>query len=90
MSVFFLLNLTDWRKREVLKWPQRMGITMGIARGIQFLHNGITPGIYGNNLKIDNILLDQSLTAKISSYGISLPTKVIKKVWNIKSLFEAY
>jgi hypothetical protein len=68
-------HLTDWRRREVLKWPQRMGIAMGIARGIQYLHNGVAPGIFGNDLKIQNILLDDTLTPRISSYNISLPSK---------------
>jgi hypothetical protein len=68
--------LADWRKKEMLKWPQRMAITIGIARGVQFLHTGIAPGIFGNKLKIENILLDDSLTAKISSYNIPLPFKV--------------
>ncbi|XVE91440.1 hypothetical protein REPUB_Repub01dG0009900 [Reevesia pubescens] len=67
--------LTDWRKKEILKWPQRMAITIGAARGIQFLHTGIAPGIYGNDLKIDNILLDETLTAKISNYNTPLPLK---------------
>ncbi|GMJ13459.1 hypothetical protein like AT1G14390 [Hibiscus trionum] len=67
--------LTDWRKKETLKWPQRMAITIGAARGVQFLHTGISPGIYGNDLKIDNILLDATLTAKISDYNIPLPLK---------------
>ncbi|XVE53272.1 hypothetical protein DITRI_Ditri02bG0191300 [Diplodiscus trichospermus] len=67
--------LTDWRKKEILKWPQRMAITIGAARGIQFLHTGIAPGIYGNDLKIDNVLLDETLTAKISNYNIPLPLK---------------
>ncbi|CAL5418236.1 unnamed protein product [Camellia sinensis] len=53
-----------------------MRIVVGIARGIQFLHSRITPGMYGNDLKIENILLDKTLTAKISSYNISLPSKV--------------
>lgn len=65
--------MADWRKREVLKWPQRMAITMGIARGIQYLHTG---GVQGNDLKIENILLDESLTPKISSYKITFPSKV--------------
>ncbi|CAL5418260.1 unnamed protein product [Camellia sinensis] len=60
-------HLTDWIKREYLKWPQRRRIAVGIARGIQFLHSGITPGMYGNDLKIENMLLDKTLTAKISS-----------------------
>ncbi|KAJ0727053.1 putative protein kinase RLK-Pelle-LRR-VI-1 family [Helianthus annuus] len=68
-------HLTDWRKKEILKWPHRMGITMGIARGIQFLHTGTQHGIFGNDLKIETVLLDDNLTAKISSYNISLPSK---------------
>ena len=60
----------------MLKWPQRMAISIGIARGVQFLHTGVAPGIFGNNLKIENILLDDSLNAKISRYKIPLPSKV--------------
>ncbi|XP_010523448.1 PREDICTED: probable LRR receptor-like serine/threonine-protein kinase At1g14390 [Tarenaya hassleriana] len=65
--------LTDWRKKEVLKWPQRMAIAIGVARGIQFLHTGVAPGIFGNNLDIENILLDETLGAKICGYTIPLP-----------------
>ncbi|XP_031401283.1 probable LRR receptor-like serine/threonine-protein kinase At1g14390 [Punica granatum] len=67
--------LTDWRKKETLKWPQRMTIMIGIARGVQFLHAGVATGVFGNDLKIENILLDDSLTAKISGYKIPLPFK---------------
>lgn len=72
----FQLILADWRKKEMLKWPQRMAITIGVARGVQFLHTGIAPGIFGNKLKIENVLLDNSLSAKISGYNIPLPSKV--------------
>ncbi|KAL9306120.1 putative LRR receptor-like serine/threonine-protein kinaseRLK-Pelle-LRR-VI-1 family [Arabidopsis thaliana] len=68
--------LTDWRKKEVLKWPQRMSIAIGVARGIQFLHTGVAPGIFGNNLEIENVLLDETLTVKLSGYSIPLPSKV--------------
>ncbi|CAL5418247.1 unnamed protein product [Camellia sinensis] len=78
-------HLTYWIKREYLKWPQRRRITVGIARGIQFLHSGITPGMYGNDLKIENTLLDKTLTAKISSYNISLPSKIINRLIPPKS-----
>lgn len=53
-----------------------MAITIGIAKGTQFLHTGVVPGIFGNNLKIDNILLDDSLNPKVSGYKIPLPYKV--------------
>ncbi|XP_042499443.1 probable LRR receptor-like serine/threonine-protein kinase At1g14390 [Macadamia integrifolia] len=69
-------HLTDWRKRDMLKWPQRVAITVGVARGIQFLHTGITPGIFRNDIKIENILLDENLAAKISGYNLPLPVRV--------------
>uniref|UniRef100_A0A1J3GES1 non-specific serine/threonine protein kinase n=2 Tax=Noccaea caerulescens TaxID=107243 RepID=A0A1J3GES1_NOCCA len=68
--------LTDCRKKEVLKWPQRMSIAIGVARGIQFLHTGVAPGIFGNNLEIENVLLDDTFTVKLSGYTIPLPSKV--------------
>ena len=60
----------------MLKWPQRMSIAIGVARGIQFLHTGVAPGIFGNNLEIENVLLDETLTVKLSGYTIPLPSKV--------------
>ncbi|OVA13312.1 Protein kinase domain [Macleaya cordata] len=66
-------HLTDWRKKDMMKWSQRMSVTVGVARGIQFLHTGVTPGIFGNNLKIENIFLDENLTAKISTYFLPMP-----------------
>jgi hypothetical protein len=71
-----ILDTTDERKREMLRWPQRMAIIIGVARGIQFLHTGVAPGIFGNNVKIENVLLDDTLTAKLSDYKIPLPSKV--------------
>lgn len=70
-------QLEDGRKREMLKWPQRMAMSIGIARGVQFLHTGVAPGIYGNNLKIENVLLDDSLNAKVSRYNIPLISKSV-------------
>ncbi|KAJ8445445.1 hypothetical protein Cgig2_031258 [Carnegiea gigantea] len=65
-------HMTDWRRKERLKWPQRMTMSMGIARGVQFLHTGMAAGVIGNDLKVENILLDESLTPKISNYRIPL------------------
>ena len=67
----------DWRRKDKLKWPQRMTISMGIAKGVQFLHTGMVPGVFGNEINIENILLDESLTPKVSNYRIPLPYKVI-------------
>ncbi|EAY92138.1 hypothetical protein OsI_13849 [Oryza sativa Indica Group] len=66
---------TEGRK---LTWAQRISAAIGIANGIQFLHAGMMPGLFGNNLKINNILLDQNHVAKISSYNIPILGEAMK------------
>ncbi|CAL9102033.1 unnamed protein product [Musa textilis] len=63
-------HITEWRKREMLKWPQRLAAVTGVARGIRFLHTVTVPGIIGNDLNIENIMLGKTLTAKISNYNL--------------------
>ncbi|KAG2612553.1 probable LRR receptor-like serine/threonine-protein kinase At1g14390 [Panicum virgatum] len=65
-------HLTEWRKREMLKWPQRVSAAIGVARGIQFLHNVTAPGIVNNDLNIENILLDKTLTSKINDFNFPM------------------
>lgn len=69
-------TLRDWiserRARRALTWAQRIAAAIGIAKGIQFLHTGVVPGFFPNKLKITDILLDQNLVAKISSYNLPL------------------
>ncbi|XVF24592.1 hypothetical protein REPUB_Repub13aG0141000 [Reevesia pubescens] len=55
-----------------LNWTQRIAAAIGIAKGIQFLHTGILPGVFSNNLKITDVMLDQNLHVKISSYNLPL------------------
>ncbi|XP_077243206.1 putative LRR receptor-like serine/threonine-protein kinase At1g14390 [Tasmannia lanceolata] len=67
----------------MLKWPQRLAAATGIARGIQFLHTRIVPGVLGNNFNIKNILLDENLIAKISDYKLRRP--FINKITKVGS-----
>ncbi|GAU38723.1 hypothetical protein TSUD_396520 [Trifolium subterraneum] len=67
------IHLTD--RSKMLKWKQRMTIMIGIGRGIQYLHRGVNHGIFGNNIKIENILLDNNLNPKVSGYSIPFPSK---------------
>lgn len=74
-------HLTEWRKCEMLKWPQRVRAVIGVARGLQFLHTVMVPGLVGNGVDIENILLDETLTSKISNYRLPvLPKNKNKKV----------
>ncbi|XWS58561.1 hypothetical protein CRYUN_Cryun08bG0044700 [Craigia yunnanensis] len=62
--------ISEGHARRSLTWAQRISAAIGIAKGIQFLHTGIVPGVYSNNLKITDILMDQNLVAKISRYNL--------------------
>ncbi|XAR69887.1 Non-specific serine/threonine protein kinase [Bertholletia excelsa] len=77
-------NLRSWiserHARRTLSWSHRIGAAIGVAKGIQFLHTGIVPGVFSNKLKITDILLDQNLVAKISSYNLPLLAENVEKV----------
>jgi len=71
--------VADRHYRKSLTWTQRIEAAIGVAKGIQYLHTGIVPGVYSNNLKITDVLLDQNFVAKIKSYDqplLSLMRKV--------------
>lgn len=65
-------NLSERMTGEVLTWPERLGVLIGVARGILFLHTGVVPGIFHNNLKITNVLLDQNLVSKLKGYNLPM------------------
>ncbi|XP_062214362.1 probable inactive leucine-rich repeat receptor-like protein kinase At3g03770 isoform X2 [Phragmites australis] len=71
-----------------LTWAQRISAIIGVAKGIQFLHGGIVPGIVGNNLMITNILLDQNHVAKIGSYNIPILAEAMNSEGGAGSNFQ--
>nr|XP_034897524.1 probable LRR receptor-like serine/threonine-protein kinase At1g53430 [Populus alba] len=54
-----------------LDWKARFGICLGIARGLKYLHEEKRFKIVHGNIKPSNILLDNSLTAKLSDFGLA-------------------
>ncbi|KAL1103920.1 hypothetical protein V6Z11_D04G033900 [Gossypium hirsutum] len=62
----FLFNMN---KRPV--WKERARIALDVAKGIFYLHEECEVCIIHCNLKPHNILLDDSLTAKISDFGLA-------------------
>ncbi|OVA00891.1 Protein kinase domain [Macleaya cordata] len=72
-------HISEGPAGQKLTWAQRIAAVVGVAKGIQYLHTGIVPGVFSNNLKITDILLDQSLVAKISSYNLPLLTENMGK-----------
>ncbi|KAK7290667.1 hypothetical protein RIF29_05247 [Crotalaria pallida] len=70
--------ISDGHAGKSLSWTQRIGAAIGVAKGIQFLHTGIVPGVYSINLTIEDVSLDQNLVAKISSYDLPLLSNMRK------------
>ncbi|KAL5670567.1 hypothetical protein ACJX0J_022788, partial [Zea mays] len=52
-------------------WKTRVNICLGIARGLAYLHHGVSPHIVHRDIKASNILLDRDLTPKISDFGLA-------------------
>ncbi|XP_062169039.1 cold-responsive protein kinase 1-like isoform X2 [Alnus glutinosa] len=52
-------------------WETRRKICVGVAQGLAFLHEEISPHIIHRDIKASNILLDKDLTPKISDFGLA-------------------
>ncbi|XP_047153591.1 cold-responsive protein kinase 1-like [Vigna umbellata] len=52
-------------------WRTRCKISIGIARGLAYLHEEVRPHIVHRDIKASNILLDKDLTPKISDFGLA-------------------
>lgn len=76
--MIFTQCIAGRNSRRSLTWTQRIAAAVGIAKGIQFLHT--VAGVYSNNIKITDVLLDQNLAAKISSYNLPLMAESMAKV----------
>ncbi|KAJ9692199.1 hypothetical protein PVL29_011328 [Vitis rotundifolia] len=55
----------------VLNWKQRLQIAVDAAHGLEYLHNGCKPPIVHRDVKSSNILLTETLEAKIADFGMS-------------------
>lgn len=68
LRVWMLLPVPVSAEEPVLTWNQRLGIALGAAAGLQYLHS-CSPPIIHRDVKTANILLDQNMEAQVRCAG---------------------
>lgn len=58
-------------QRSTLGWEKLHEIALGIAKGIDYLHQGCNQRILHFDIKPHNILLDHNLNAKVADFGLA-------------------
>lgn len=71
MSSYSVLNSTERKGDHDLNWGVRYNICLGVALGLQHLHENALPRIIHRDIKAPNILLDKNLNAKIADFGLA-------------------
>ncbi|AES89380.2 receptor-like kinase [Medicago truncatula] len=73
-------------KDVFLGWDRLQNISLGIAKGIEYLHQGCDKRILHFDIKPHNVLLDDNFTPKISDFGLA---KLCSKERSIVSMTTA-
>ncbi|CAI0450302.1 unnamed protein product [Linum tenue] len=71
MSNGSLADLLFDRDRSRPSWDTRTEIAYAVAKGLVYLHEECSTHIIHCDIKPQNILLDESMTAKISDFGLA-------------------
>ncbi|KAF5451055.1 hypothetical protein F2P56_031354 [Juglans regia] len=58
-------------KSHFLGWERLHDISLGVAKGIEYLHQGCDQRILHFDIKPHNVLLDQNFIPKISDFGLA-------------------
>ncbi|CAA7042789.1 unnamed protein product [Microthlaspi erraticum] len=69
-----------------MDWKTLYNIAVGVARGLEYLHNSCVSKIVHFDIKPQNILIDGDLRPKISDFGLS---KLCKNKESVISLLDA-
>ncbi|KAI5080566.1 hypothetical protein GOP47_0003749 [Adiantum capillus-veneris] len=55
----------------ILNWETHMRIALDSAKGLEYLHECVSPPVIHRDFKSSNILLDSNFNAKVSDFGLA-------------------
>lgn len=64
-------GIVSGKNKAPLTFAMRLGVALGSAKGILYLHTEADPPIFHRDIKASNILLDSRMTAKVADFGLS-------------------
>ncbi|KAI8018483.1 LEAF RUST 10 DISEASE-RESISTANCE LOCUS RECEPTOR-LIKE PROTEIN KINASE-like 2.5 [Camellia lanceoleosa] len=67
----FIYDIGGLNTKTRLEWKTMYQISVGIARGLEYLHGGCNTRIVHFDIKPHNILLDEDFCPKISDFGLA-------------------
>lgn len=74
ISLFLLAGKKGRAKAEpgpLLTWQQRVRIAVGVARGLEFLHEKANPPVVHRDIKSSNVMLFEEFEAKVADFNLS-------------------
>ncbi|CAN1134667.1 Protein kinase STUNTED [Linum perenne] len=70
--VYNLLEGSLKRNFKHLSWNERMGVAIGVAKALEYLHHSFTPPIVHRDVKASNILLSENMQPQLSDFGAAI------------------
>ncbi|KAL5763426.1 hypothetical protein ACOSP7_019690 [Xanthoceras sorbifolium] len=67
----FIFSKMNKSNHRLLSWEKLQKIAFGVARGVEYLHQGCKQRILHFDIKPHNILLDHNFQPKISDFGLA-------------------
>ncbi|CAN1219628.1 Probable LRR receptor-like serine/threonine-protein kinase At1g56140 [Linum perenne] len=71
LLVYEYMKNRSWNSNQFMDWNTRFQIILGIARGLQYLHEDSPLRIVHRDIKASNVLLDDKYQPRISDFGLA-------------------
>lgn len=64
-------NLHGGKEKPILPWKVRLNVAVGVAKALDYLHNGFSQSVMHGDVKTSNILLSEEFEPQLSDFGLA-------------------